>query len=177
MRRSLKIWTATNLRFAIANRLTLAADASFICLLKGVRLLARIFPMLAPALASFAKAQTVARLSRDRKYARITSLGELPSDAAFFVVHERESIWIYPCESKAEAAKYLTAFRKGQSAVSAYQGIPDRLDSNRKWMYYPALVPGGAVVTPRRQKWIDAMQARENERLKIKLGVRTVEHR
>lgn len=149
------------MRFAIANRLTLAADASFICLLKGVRLLARIFPVLAPALASFAKAQ----------------IGELPSDAAFFVVHERESIWIYPCESKAEAAKYLTAFRKGQSAVSAYQGIPDRLDSNRKWMYYPALVPGGAVVTPRRQKWIDAMQARENERLKIKLGVRTVEHR
>lgn len=167
---------ATNLRFAIANRLiTRAADASFIGLLKGVRLLARMFPVLAPALASFAKAQTVARLSHDRKYARITSLGELPSDAAFFVVHERESIWIYPCETKAEAAKYLAAFRKGESAVSVYRGIPERLDASRKWMYYPALLPVGASVSPRRQKWIDTMQARENHRLKMKLGVRTVE--
>ena len=148
-------------------------DELFVGFLKAVRGLARLSPMLAPALAEFAKTQTLARLSKNRQYERITSLSLLPADAAFFVVHERESIWLYPCETKDEAARYVTAFRKGNASVKVYQGIPSRLDAGRKWMYYPALVPAGVSLTPRRRIWIAAMQARYTEHLKTQLGVRT----
>lgn len=149
-----------------------AASFLLVGFLKTVLAVMRLVPALAPQLQAIASRQAFRQLSKDRKFSRITSLGELPNDAAFFVAHERESeIWLYPCETEREAGAYVAMARRRNEAAKVYRGIPTRLDPEQRWLYCPALVAPGQSITPRRHAWIGSMRAREAQKLRIRLHV------
>lgn len=140
--------------------------------LKAILALARHVPALARDLQAIASKRTFRYLTNARNSARIASLIELPSDAAFFVAHERKStIWLYPCETEREAAVYVAMARKRNEAAKVYRGIPARLDAGRSWMYFPGLVAPSQTITPRREAWIEALRSREAQKLRIQLHV------
>lgn len=66
---------------------------------------------------------------------------------------------------------YEAIARKRNEPATIYCGIPDRLNAGLKWMYYPALIGRTEAITPRRRAWIEAMQMREEQRLRLRLGV------